>query len=356
MYKARYKKYTLEAKRSLGTSRGSIDSRDIYYIILQNDSGNETGIGECSTLKGLSIDHVNGYEEKIKVVCDNINKYAQAPHQRLFEWPSICFGLETALKDLQNGGKRILFPSAFTESKEGIYINGLIWMGSYDYMEGQLNAKIKEGFGCIKIKIGGIDFDEELRLLSLIRKKYSEKDVELRLDANGAFEKFDDDEVLQKLELLSQFNIHSIEQPIIAGSWERMSEICEHSPIPIALDEELIGRFSLETKKELVAKIQPQYLILKPSLLGGFAGTKEWVDIAEENEISWWMTSALESNIGLNAVAQWAASLPSEGGNKLPQGLGTGQLYINNIPSPLIVEQSRLWYKNGAWDISPILK
>jgi len=352
MFKARYKKYTLEAKRSLGTSRGSIDTRDIYYIILQNDSGQEIGIGECSTLKGLSIDHIDGYEEKVKEVCKNINEYVQNPHIELFEWPSICFGLETALKDLQNGGKRILFPSAFTESKEGVYINGLIWMGDFEYMQDQLDAKIKEGFKCIKIKIGAIDFIEELQLLSLIREKYSDKEIELRLDANGAFERFDDEEVLQKLEQLSQYNIHSIEQPIMAGSWERMAEICKHSPIPIALDEELIGRFTLETKRKLVDTIQPQYLILKPSLLGGFAATKEWINIAEENEISWWMTSALESNIGLNAIAQWAYTF----NNPLPQGLGTGQLYSNNIPSPLVVEQSRLSYKSGTWDISAILK
>lgn len=360
MYKARYKKHTLNFKRPSGTSRGVLTEKDTYYIILQDDENSATGIGECSTLKGLSADYGNGYEEKLQEVCHNINKYAANPLEELREWPSICFGVETAIKDLQGGSKQVLFPSAFTDGKEGIYINGLIWMGSFDYMREQLDDKIKQGFNCIKIKIGGIDFREEQELLALLRKNYPA--VELRLDANGAFE--NDDKVLDKLEILSQYDIHSIEQPIMPGSWKRMAEICLHSPIPIALDEELIGEDLIHGKEMLVDQIQPQYIILKPSLLGGFAATQEWIDIATRLEISWWVTSALESNIGLNAIAQWVATLSSGdskipllgGKGALPQGLGTGQLYTNNIPSPLVIEQSKLWYKNGAWDLHEILK
>ena len=346
MYKARYKKHILNFKRPSGTSRGVLTEKDTYYIILQQDSDSAIGIGECSTLKGLSLDDNEGYEKMLKHVCDNINEYISNPHESLVEWPSICFGVETALQDLKAGGNRILFPSEFTESKQGIYINGLIWMGSFDFMQEQLNAKIKEGFKCIKIKIGGIAFEEELELLTQLRKHYP--DIELRLDANGAFAHED---ALRKLEQLSRFNIHSIEQPIMAGSPRRMAEICRESPIPIALDEELVNEFLMFGKEMLISEIEPQYLILKPSLLGGFSGTQEWIDLANAFGIKWWITSALESNIGLNAIAQWTQML----NNEMPQGLGTGQLYTNNIPSPLVIEDSKLWYK-GSWNVDEILK
>ncbi|MGP8215838.1 MAG: o-succinylbenzoate synthase [Bacteroidia bacterium] len=349
MYKARYKKHTLDFKRPSGTSRGVLTQKDTYYIIIEHGSVPEYGIGECSVLKGLSIDDKSNYEEVLKKVCKNINDYIFDTHKRLVEWPSICFGVETALKDLENGGKRDLFPSAFTEGKKGIYINGLIWMGSFDYMREQLDTKIKEGFKCIKIKIGGIEFEKELELLSRIRKHYSAKKIELRLDANGAFK---NEEALDKLERLSKYSIHSIEQPIKQGSWKKMAELCKKSPIPIALDEELIGIHSINEKEKLVSAIKPQYLIFKPSLTGGFAATQEWIDIAEKHNVKWWITSALESNIGLNAIAQWTYTLK----NKLPQGLGTGQLYTNNIQSPLVIEKSQLWYKNNKWNVSEIIK
>jgi O-succinylbenzoate synthase len=349
MFKARYEKHILEFKRPSGTSRGVLTKKNTHYIILKEETSTQFGIGECSTIDGLSIDAKDSYEEKLKDVCNNINEYTSEVYKKLIEWPSICFGIETAIKDLENGGRRELFPSSFTKGKEGIYINGLIWMGSFDFMQEQLDEKIKEGFKCIKIKIGGIDFEEEISLISRLREKYSTENIELRLDANGAFKY---DEALDKLERLSKYSIHSIEQPIKQGSWDKMAEICKTSPIPVALDEELIGVNLLAEKEKLVSVIKPQYLILKPSLLGGFAATEEWITIANMHKIKWWVTSALESNIGLNAIAQWVKTL----NNDLPQGLGTGALYTNNILSPLIVENSRLWYKNGSWDIGGIIK
>jgi len=353
MYKARYKKYVLNFKRPAGTSRGVLTQRDTYFIILEKDS--TVGIGECSTLEGLSIDHVPGYEKKLREICNHINEYISNPHQKLMEWPSICFGIETALKDIENGGKRELFPSEFTEGKEGIYINGLIWMGSFDFMKEQLDAKLREGYKCIKVKIGGIDFEEEMSLLSQLRKRYSPDDIELRLDANGAFK---NEEAMNKLQRLSEFHIHSIEQPIKQGNWEKMAELCKTSPIPIALDEDLVVTHVLTEKEKLVAEVKPHYLILKPSLLGGFESCREWITLAEKYDAKWWVTSALESNIGLNAIAQWAykASLNPSEGAVLPQGLGTGQLYTHNIASPLVIENSRLWYKgNNNWNVEEIL-
>ncbi len=349
MLKASYKKYTLNFKRPSGTSRGVLTVKDTYFMILQQDSGIQMGIGECSTLKDLSIDDRDDYEEKLKEVCSNINDYTNDANKKLVEWPSICFGIESAIKDLENGGKRELFPSVFTQGDEGVYMNGLIWMGSFDFMQEQLDAKIKEGFRCIKVKIGGIDFEQELKLLAQIREKYSAEKIELRLDANGAFNY---EEALDKLKRLSVYSIHSIEQPIKQGSWDKMAAICKASPIPVALDEELIGVNSLADKEKLVSTIKPQYLILKPSLLGGFAASHEWIDIANKHNIKWWVTSALESNIGLNAIAQWVYTLK----NELPQGLGTGQLYTNNIPSPLAVCESKLWYTNSQWNINEIIK
>lgn len=347
MLKARYKKHTLQFKRPSGTSRGVLTQKDTYYIILQKEE-NALGIGECSTLVDLSIDYRDDYEAKLADVCKHINDYIENTYSKLIEWPSISFGVESALKDLENGGKRELFPSLFSQGKEGIYMNGLIWMGNFDYMQEQLEAKIEEGFRCIKIKIGGIKFEEELKLLSQLRAKFSADKIELRLDANGAF-KYED--ALSKLKELSAFDVHSIEQPIKQGQWDKMAIVCKNSPIPVALDEELIGTFTLAEKERLVSTIMPHYLILKPSLLGGFEASQQWIDIAEKNSIGWWATSALESNIGLNAIAQWVYTLK----NKMPQGLGTGQLYTNNIDSPLVVEQAKLWYKNSKWNIDDII-
>lgn len=350
MYKANYKKYILKFKNPSGTSRGVLTEKIMYFLELRRiDNPTKLGIGECNVLKGLSIDDVENYEEKLTEVCAAINGYVEAPSTKLEKFPSIIFAVETALKDLENGGERLLFPSDFTDGAAGIPINGLIWMGNIGFMKEQLKAKLEEGFRCIKIKIGAIEFEEELKFLISLRKQYPENYFEIRVDANGAFSL---DEVKEKLRRLSKYNIHSIEQPVKQGNWPAMAELCKESPIPIALDEELIGISSYTEKEKLVSTIRPQYLILKPALLGGFKHCEEWIEIANKYNIGWWITSALESNIGLNAIAQWTFTLNS----KLPQGLGTGQLYTNNIPSPLIIEESKLWYLGGEWKLDRIME
>ena len=259
------------------------------------------------------------------------------------EWPSIHFGLEIALRDLETNGQRQLFSSPFTETEQPIPINGLIWMGEKQFMFDQIKSKLQAGFSCIKLKIGAIDFEEELSLLRFIRQQFSAKDIELRVDANGAFTPTD---ALEKLNRLSAFELHSIEQPIRQQQWEEMAALCATTPLPIALDEELIGVYELAEKKKLLETIQPQYLIFKPSFIGGYKGTTEWINLCKTHNIDWWITSALESNIGLNAIAQWTATL----NNKMPQGLGTGQLYTNNIESPLFVKDGGIYYQqNKEW-------
>lgn len=348
MYRAYYKKHTLKFKRPAGTSRGVLTEKEAFFIYLYKESEPQcVGIGECSTIKGLSVDARVHYEEKLRDVCADINIHVTNPGKELNEWPSICFGVETAVKDLETGGKRLLFPSAFTEGKQGIDINGLIWMGEIDFMRDELKEKLDEGFKCIKIKVGNKEFEDELKLLAEIRKSFSADTLEIRLDANGAFKPAD---ALHKLDELAKYDIHSIEQPIRQGKWTDMEVICRETPIPVALDEELINMHEHGDKEMLVSYIRPHYLIFKPSLLGGFSATEEWIEIAKKNSVGWWVTSALESNIGLNAIAQWTYTL----NNPLPQGLGTGQLYENNIPSPLVVEGAKLWHKNSNWDISVI--
>lgn len=348
MYKANYKKYTLQFKNPSGTSRGVLTKKETYFLKLwEEHNPTIVGIGECSVLKGLSIDDTENYEQILNDICKNINEFINDYSNKLSPFPSICFGIEAALQDLKNGGNKILFPSRFTEGKEGIPINGLIWMGSIGFMKEQLKAKIDEGFRCIKIKIGAIEFEEELKFLINLRHQYPENYFEVRLDANGAFSMNDVDE---KLRRLSKYKIHSIEQPIKQGNWAAMADLCKKSPIPIALDEGLIGISKWEEKEKLVSQILPQYLILKPSLLGGFKHCEEWIDIAQKYKVGWWVTSALESNIGLNAIAQWTFTLNS----KLPQGLGTGQLYTNNIASPLLIEDSKLWYMGDDWNVNRI--
>jgi L-alanine-DL-glutamate epimerase-like enolase superfamily enzyme len=348
LYKAHYKKHILKFKKPSGTSRGVITEKETWFIFIEkDDKPGCVGIGECSIIKGLSVDARVHYEEMLREVCADINMHVANPAKELYEWPSMCFGIEMAVKDLENGGKRMIFPSAFTEGKQGIPINGLVWMADIPTMHKELEEKIKSGYNCIKIKVGNAAFEDELNLLAEIRKHHSPESLEIRLDANGAFKAPD---ALTKLEELSKYGIHSIEQPIRQGQWTEMEIICRESPIPIALDEELIGIYEQADKSMLISYIQPQYLIFKPSLLGGFKATEEWISIAGIHGVNWWVTSALESNIGLNAISQWAYTLK----NELPQGLGTGQLYTNNIPSPLIVENAKLWYKPGNWDITTI--
>lgn len=337
--KATYHQYMLEFKRPSGTSRGVMTNKETWFIVLEKEG--KKGIGECGILRGLSADDRADYEEKLQWTCENIHLGEKALWEALLEFPSIQFGIEMAFLSLKSQNPFLLFPSDFTNTVKSIVINGLVWMGEASFMKQQIEEKLADGFNCIKLKIGAIDFEKELELLHFIRTHFSAEEIEIRVDANGAFAL---NEALDKLIQLNQFQLHSIEQPIKKGNIEAMKALCEATPFPIALDEELIGVFSLEEKERLLQKIRPQYIILKPSFVGGFRGTQEWITLAEKYNISWWITSALESNIGLNAIAQWTFLQDS----KMPQGLGTGALYTNNIDCPLEVSQGQLWYNKAV--------
>ena len=335
MKRAEYSRYLLHFKEDAGTSRGVLKEKETFFVKVWDESCPEVfGMGECALFRGLSADDRKNYEEKLEEVCQRIEEVKM---EELEEWSSIRFGVEMALQDLAMGGRQLYFPSAFTEGRLAIEINGLIWMGDKSTMLQRIQQKLEAGFHCIKLKIGAIDFEAELSLLQYIRERFSCEKVELRVDANGAFAP---EEAMSKLEALAAFGLHSIEQPIRQGQWEEMAHLCRETPIPIALDEELIGVYGRKKKLELLEKVQPQYIILKPALCGGFSGAREWIELAEKRGIGWWVTSALESNIGLNALAQWVATL----GNPMPQGLGTGQLYTNNLWSPLCQEGECLIY------------
>ena len=349
MFHATWKKYTLNFKRPAGTSRGIYKIKESWFIFLHNEESPEIfGIGECALLKGLSADDRPDFEDKLVEVCNRVNYYVDNLNH-LMEWPSIRFGMETAIQDLETGGCRMLYPSAFTSGKKTILINGLVWMGDPDWMKSQWSQKIKEGYHCMKMKIGAIDWATELEILKSIRNQYPVDDLMIRVDANGAF---DMGNVHSRLEELYRLDIHSIEQPIQQGNIQEMASLCETTPIPIALDEELINIFKLDEKEKLVETIRPQYLIFKPGLLGGFNSCEEWMRIAEAKGAGWWITSALESNIGLNAIAQWTAIQNTE----MYQGLGTGSLYENNIPSPLVAGSGQLQHDStNKWDISALI-
>lgn len=342
--RASVSKRVFEFNFTARTSRGRMKDRASWFIKLWEE-GNPSvfGLGECAPLPGLSRDDKPDYEIVLNRVAENVSTLNMGSSTLLQDaatlvpagFPSILFGLETALLDLKNGGKRVIFDNGFVESKS-IPINGLVWMGDLDLMLQQASIKVDEGFRCIKIKVGGLNFEKECDILNYIRKKYYREEITLRLDANGAFKT---DEALYKLYDLSKFKIHSIEQPIKPGQPE-LEELCRKSPIPIALDEELIGISSVEAKKDLLSRVKPQYVIIKPSLHGGIQGSQEWISIAESLNIGWWITSALESNIGLNAICQLTANYNIE----IPQGLGTGALYENNFESPLEVKQGELFY------------
>ena len=316
--------------------------KETWFIILEKDG--KKGIGECGILRGLSADDRPDYEEILRWTCENIHLGENQLWEALMEFPSIQFGVEMAFRSLESETPFLLFPSDFTKGEKSIEINGLVWMGEEAFMKQQIEEKLATGFRCVKLKIGAIDFDQELQLLRYIRQHFTPEQVEIRVDANGAFDKT---LALDKLNQLSGFELHSIEQPIQKNNTDSMAELCKTTPIPIALDEELIGVFSLADKEALLQKIKPQYIILKPSFVGGFRGSKEWIALAEKYNIGWWITSALESNIGLNAIAQWTFLQ----NNSMPQGLGTGALYTNNFDCPLQVEQGQLWYKKELdWD------
>jgi len=354
--KASYCKHTLNFKFDAGTSRGILKTKDSFYIKLYDESNSSKfGIGEASPLKGLSIDFRYDFEAFLRIFIIKFNQETLAEKQiweaiysPLFDkWPSIRFAFEMALFDLKNGGQRTLFKNDFSQKKAEIEINGLIWMGDEAFMSKQIVEKLKAGFRTIKMKIGAIDFDAEYQLLKTIRANFSADELTLRVDANGAFEK---DEAKEVLKALAKLDIHSIEQPIKAGQWENMAELCAFTPTPIALDEELI-HVPLEEQENLLDTIKPQFSIFKPTLLGGFRSTDRWIELVKRKNISWWITSALEANVGLNAICQYTYST----NNVLPQGLGTGSLFENNIPCPLNVAHGFITL-NGKdeWDFTQL--
>lgn len=328
---------TLHFKQPAGTSRGTYTTRKVWYLHLTSDEmPGRLGIGECAPLPNLSVDDVEDYEQLMINACKKFEE-GSLNWDTLLALPSLLFGFETALLHYQTGSYA-LWDTPFSRGEAGIPTNGLIWMGDYKQMLQQIETKMQSGFKCIKLKIGAIHFEEELALLRHIRTHFSAREIELRVDANGAFSPHN---AMEKLNRLAELDLHSIEQPIRAGQWEEMARLAAHSPLPIALDEELINGYIPGNKQLILDTIHPQYIILKPSLHGGFSGSNEWIKEAEKRHIGWWITSALESNIGLNAIAQWCASL----NNPLPQGLGTGMLFTDNIEMPLSIRKDCLWYK-----------
>jgi len=360
----------LHFKQPAGTSRGVYTERRSWIVTVTDDEGRQ-GVGECAPLPDLSCDAIPNYEEVLRGFCRMVEDTGEIPYEALRDYPSMLFGLETAILSLgttysekwrvESGEFATAHPSAqqsdaaanpkpytlhskifntpFTRGEEGIPINGLVWMGSYEEMLARMEVKLQQGFHCVKLKVGAIDFDRELDLVKRIRQRFSSREVELRLDANGGFKP---DEALYRLELLSQYAIHSIEQPVKQKQWALMAELCREAPLPIALDEELIGVNDPDAKRQMLRIIKPAYIVLKPSLHGGMAGCREWIDIAREEGIGSWITSALESNIGLNAIAQFCSDVYGPH-ITMPQGLGTGQLFTDNIPMSLEIRGDQLW-------------
>ena len=325
----------LHFKQPAGTSRGVYTERKSWFVTVRD--GDRRGVGECAPLPDLSCDARADYAEVLRRFCDEVEQTGEIPYEAMRDYPSMLFGLETAMLNLREGCR--LFDTAFARGEVGIPINGLVWMGSYDEMLQRMEQKLEQGFRCVKLKIGAIDFEQEVDLVRRIRDRFSWHEVEIRLDANGGFSY--DDDVLYKLELLSQY-AQSIEQPIKAGQWAYMARLCRESPLPIALDEELIGVNDLEQKAQLLNIIKPVYIVLKPSLHGGMAGCREWIETARQHDVGSWITSALESNVGLNAIAQFCSSVYGDH-ITMPQGLGTGQLFTDNIPMPLEIRGDQLW-------------
>lgn len=356
--KFNYFPYQLKFRFDAGTSRGVLKEKTTFFLKAQETGQPRIiGWGEAAPLPKLSIDDIPDFEVQMADLCEKLSgQEFPNSEQGILDWvkeyipaelPSVRFAFEVALLDLFWGGKKKIFENAFFEKEKPIPINGLIWMGDKDFMLHQIDKKLADGYDCIKMKIGAIDFDQECALLKYIRNRYSPDEITLRVDANGAFS---EEEAMEKLEKLAQFGLHSIEQPIRQGQIEAMRHLCKHTPLPIALDEELIGVHTLQDKKALLEQIRPQYIILKPSLVGGILASRQWIDLAEELGIGWWMTSALESNIGLNAIAQFTSTFNVH----MPQGLGTGQLYHNNIDSPLTIENGFIFYdKKKNWGQLP---
>jgi len=347
MIKASYKKYTLRFKQPAGTSRGIYTERTSWFIsILDADNPLQTGIGECAPLPGLSPELDAGFIDKLSDICRDIERYCDLTPDVLAGFPSIRMGLETAFLDYRNKGTKIFYRNRFTEGTKGIKINGLVWMGSPEFLDEQIRNKLNEGYACIKLKVGAIDFDADLSLIRKIRNKYQAGDVEIRVDANGAFNPAN---VMDRLNAMAALNVHSIEQPVKAGQHDFLARLCANSPLPIALDEELIGISSFKQKQDIINYIHPQFLVLKPSLHGGFGGCSQWIELADASDIGWWITSALESNIGLNAIAQWTSTFRCN----LHHGLGTGQLFTNNFDSPLYINNAELKFDaDKTWNLS----
>lgn len=371
MYKIEISERTLHFKQPAGTSRGVYTTKHSYYLTLTSDElpGVE-GVGECATLPDLSCDAKPEYEMTLRQVCQMVEQMGRIPYDMIRAYPSITFGLETAFASFFDAAKKFLeivpaegasssemlkqkgvsvpagmenltelFDSPFGRGEEGITINGLVWMGTYEEMLARLEEKLQAGFHCVKLKIGAIDFFKELDLIKRIRDVYTKEQVELRVDANGGFLP---ENAMSQLEALAKYDIHSIEQPIKQHQWPKMAQLCRETPLPIALDEELIGVNVRSMKQALLDTVRPQYIILKPSLHGGIYGCNEWIELANQRGIGSWITSALESNIGLNAIAHYAAKV--YGSNvKMPQGLGTGQLFTDNIPMPLEIRGDKLF-------------
>lgn len=345
--KARWIERTLIPRFTLGTSKGSIEARTVWYLIAWDDARpGVQGIGEAALFPGHSKEFPADVRVKLIELCERTDNWTQRLITDLVEVPSVRFAVEQCLKDLEAGGTKTLFPSEFTLGRKPIPINGLVWMGDKATMRQRIREQIEKGFSTVKMKIGAIGIDDELELLRAVRAEFGPQDIILRVDANGAFSFAEAPRVLEEL---AKLNVHSIEQPIAPGLYELMAELCAASPVPIALDEDLIGLNHLDLKRDLLDHVKPKYIVIKPSLVGGWAATREWIAEAEARGIGWWITSALESSIGLNAIAQFTATLPIT----MAQGLGTGQVYTNNIPSPLLPEKGFLHYRPEVdWDLS----
>lgn len=337
MIRAGYIRHTLEFLSPAGTSRGILHRKPCWFVWLRNSDGT-TGAGEVTFIPGLSPGDENHIEGELLDTIRKVNQGQTGPCRSDHPHPGIRFAFETACRDLQTGGRRLLYDTAFTRGEQGIPVNGLIWMGDREHLLDQIGRKVDEGFRVLKMKVGALDFEAELGILKHIREHFGKRDLEIRLDANGAW---GPEEALKKLHRLSEFRIHSIEQPIRAGQLPAMAAVCRTSPIPVALDEELIGVDAGTRGRALLEDVKPAYLILKPGLIGGWKAASDWIGLARQAGAGWWVTSALESNVGLNALAQWTSHLDTG----RPQGLGTGGLFANNIPSPLGLEGNALWHR-----------
>ena len=347
MLRARWIEHTLLPRFELGTSKGPIAARTVWYLIAWHRARPEVhGIGEAALFPGHSKEFPAEVRTKLLELCSDTSNWEQRLHTDLIDVPCVRFAVEQCLRDLEAGGSKILFPSEFTLGRQVIPINGLVWMGDKATMKQRIREQIDGGYSTVKMKIGAIGIEDELALLKNVRAEYKAADLTLRVDANGAFSAQQAPEVLKRL---SDLQVHSIEQPVPPGLYEVMTELCAAPPLPIALDEDLIGANTHDAKVDLLDNIRPQYIVIKPSLVGGWAAAKEWIDLAEAREIGWWITSALESSIGLNAIAQFTATLNVT----LAQGLGTGKVYENNLPSPLLGEKGFLRYRPEAeWNLS----